>query len=524
MKKILNYNLFLEANLNLIELDKERGGVKRGQVLVNKLKSGQEFHLPDDKEIKINSIKVGDEWLDIDKGISQITTDDKYDSEKAHRFFTKNRNYVPVFQDEKKNQYKLNQLKKTKDFGSKGPGVRVRKFESIQAIFLAIKQAFPEVELTPDNAISFFVAYTNKVKVAGEKLLYIPENIELNQDLIEDFAKDPDWMSTFCKIPNEIWDQEYHIDRKKLYVIYQVGIKEYSPLTVLRSKYRECSLNENFKEIDFSKWCPADIYMCDYQKVNEVMEKIQKTKTIDELTELLDDLFDEDIFIPISLKKVLLDKDILIITNREKEKNLPYFKIEQLYITDVDPDDPNGMKGIGSKALTKSSWRYRDEKLGAESAERIVSFDSSDSSKKQNIDGEVEGSASRHGKISWNAIKRFIEPERKFVPSLPVLSDASDLRRYNIEDLENKVIELTDQIKKQNIRKLVSIKPIRGQNIKGNEGKLISRIQSLEIIQALNELYNHNIFYAHRVMTKIMRYALSIKTDKFTSPRYLRVI
>jgi hypothetical protein len=105
------------------------------------------------------------------------------------------------------------------------------------------------------------------------------------------------------------------------------------------------------------------------------------------------------------------------------------------------------------------------------------------------------------------------------------LIDASELKNSSIEELELLAKSLIEEIRTQNTSKIVKVKPIaRGSDITGNEGKLISRIQSLQIIQALNEVYRHNRRDANEIMTKIMRYALSIQTDKFDTPRYLRVI
>jgi len=519
MLKLLKYDKFLEANLSLPELDKVRDGQLRGQVLVNKLKDGQELTTQDGEKIKIQSMKVdGDEWNDVQSGVEEFTTDGNYDPDKAKKYFKRGRGYRTVFQDEDSTEWELDQLKKTKDFGSSGSGVRVRQFESIQAIFLAIKQANPEVKLEPENAVDFFKEYIRKTQSLEKDLIFIPENIKITESLIEEFVNDSDWIDTFCRIPNEIWEQDYHIDKNNLYMIYQLGYSNPSPVSIVKNQYRKFAHNEGFRDIDFSKWCPADIFMVDFNEVNEVMKKLSQTDSISSLTKTCDNLFDAGIFIPLSLKKVRREKQIHIITNKEKERNLPNFKITGLSIG-------SDMKGIGSKISTKSYWRYRDDKFREEQSKRDVSLDSSDSSKKQNIDGEVEGSASRHGKISWNAIKRFIESYRSAYPNITPLIDASELKKSSVEELELLTQSLINEIKTQNTAKIVKVKPIiRGRDIRGNEGKLISRIQSLQIIQALNEVYRHNRRDANEIMTKIMRYALSIQTDKFETPRYLRVI
>jgi len=518
MGKLLKYDKFLEANLSLPELDKVTDGQLRGQVLVNKLKGGQELTTQDDEKVKIQSMKVDDEWNDVESGVEEFTTNGDYNPDKAKNYFKRGRGYRAVFQDEDSTEWKLDQLKKTKDFGSSGPGVRVRQFESIQAIFLAIKQGNPEIELEPENAVDCFKDYVKQIQSAGKGLIFIPENVKITESLIEKFTEDEDWIDTFCRIPNEIWKQDYHIDKNNLYMIFQTGYSNPSPVTVVKNQYRKFAQKEGFRDIDFSKWCPADIFMVGFNGVNEVMEKLSQTNSIESLTKLCDELFDAGIFIPLSLKKVRKESKIIIITNKEKERSLPIFRITELSIG-------SDMKGIGSKISTKSYWRYRDDKFREDQANRNVSLDSSDSSKKQNIDGEVEGSASRHGKISWNAIKRFIESYRKEYPNITPLIDASELKKSTIEELELIAQSLINEIKTQNTSKIVTVRPIiRGRDIRGNEGKLMSRIQSLQIIQALNEIYRHNRRDANELMTKIMRYALSIQTDKFETPRYLRVI
>jgi len=72
---------------------------------------------------------------------------------------------------------------------------------------------------------------------------------------------------------------------------------------------------------------------------------------------------------------------------------------------------------------------------------------------------------------------------------------------------------------------MISVSPIqRGSDISSSENKLISRIQSLQVVIALSQIYNIDQELANRTITKILRYALSIQTDKFNTPRYLRVI
>lgn len=72
---------------------------------------------------------------------------------------------------------------------------------------------------------------------------------------------------------------------------------------------------------------------------------------------------------------------------------------------------------------------------------------------------------------------------------------------------------------------LVSIVPAtRASDISGSENKLISKLQSLQIVLAIMQLFIIDKEIGNGVVTKMMRYALSIQNDSFTTLRYLRVI
>ena len=105
------------------------------------------------------------------------------------------------------------------------------------------------------------------------------------------------------------------------------------------------------------------------------------------------------------------------------------------------------------------------------------------------------------------------------------MSNASELKKKSIEELEENYRILILSIRQEDIKNMVLIKELkRGSDISGNEGKLMSRIQSLEVIRALNQIYQKDKNISNKVITNIMRYALSIQTDKFQTPRYLRII
>ena len=75
----------------------------------------------------------------------------------------------------------------------------------------------------------------------------------------------------------------------------------------------------------------------------------------------------------------------------------------------------------------------------------------------------------------------------------------------------DKVIKYTDLSKTEE----------EDSNIKN---KLISKLQSLQILVSIAKIYKVSPMLGNDVMTKIMRHALSIQTSDFDTPRYLRVI
>lgn len=510
-----SYKEFLEAHLTLAELGKVRRDDIRGNILIKKLKDHDPLTLNTGGEVKIDKMKDGGEWSDIDdETIGQITDDEgNYDPDKAGGYFAKGVRYQKVLKDDKGDDYQLNQLKKTTEFGSSGAGRLIRQFETVQAIFLAIKQSNYTEMLTPDNLLEFYQKYVEDSK--NQRLLFTPDNVKINRELIDDFIEDDDWVTTFCKISNEMWKDDTHLDRSKKYAIYQLGYKGKSPINTLLEKYKSLSKKGEFTDINFAKWCPADVFLIEHQSVDKINDEILNCDSIDVLTSLCDEIFDARLFIPISLKKISKSGKLLIITNKEKEKELPNFYIRKFMIG-------SDLRGIGSKIKTSSVWKYRDRKDAA-SKRRNMNFDSSDTGKPLNVDGEVEGSTSRHGKISFRSTKRIIDAYRVHAPDMTELQEYDELSELPDDLLEN-MIEDIIEIMADNQKYVEAVPLRRGRDIKGNSNKLISRLQSLQIVLAMMELKEVDTHLANECVTKLMRYALSIQTDKFDTPRYLRIL
>jgi len=516
MSNITNFTLFNEAFLNLNQLSQIREGRVRGNILIDKLKTQEGLKVGGKFLIVDKMLDDSENWIEIEESIKLITDlDGNYDIDKAEKYFKAKGRFRKTFKTEDGIEFAINQVEKTADFGSKGAGVKIKEFETIQCIFLGIKQAYPNVNLNDVNMVSFYKKYIQMIRETGQSLIKTHEKIDLSLELFDEFYSDFNWLYTFYKIPNRIWRSNL-IDKNQLYYILHVGYKgQDSPYINLNNKFKEFAKKEGFTDINFTKWCPADAYLCALNEMNTVNEKINQTGSISEMTALVDEFFDNKILIPISLKKLAEGSEFKIIINREVDKELPDFKISAFKIG-------SDLKGIGSKIDTYSEWKYRNNK-NVDTKKRTLNLDSSDTSKKMDIDAEVEGSSSRHGKISFKGLKRIIEDVN--LSEIIKLQSSEELRKLTVEELKNLVTSLTEMGKSTIKPDMISVSPIqRGSDISSSENKLISRIQSLQVVIALSQIYNINQELANKTITKILRYALSIQTDKFDTPRYLRVI
>jgi len=474
---ILNFSEFInETKLNLGELDKPINGKLRGDILINKLKNKEPLSTDNGNKV-IDKIKDDENWVEVEDGLDNLTNNGNYDSRKAKSYFTKKNKYINTFKDINDDEYKLNQFNKTTEFGSKGPGRLTKKIESLQCIFLAIKQDNPNILLSFNNMFKLYEKVVEDNSLDDK--VFLPNDIKIDLDLVDDFSIDNNWSYTFSKVPNRLWsfldeNGNYIINRNIKYKIFHVGYKEKtSPYININKKYKEFI---NSREIDFNKYCPADVYMVDEDSIIEINKNILKTENIIELTNLLDSLFDDRKLIPISLKKIIKPSDFKIIINKEIGKDLPFFFIDK-YIIGCD------FKGIGSKIETTSIWKHKMDK-NVDSKKRTINFDSSDTSKSQNVDGEVEGSSSRHGKISFNWIKRILDPF--CIGDIDNIQGYNELKNNSLDELRSLVIKFTskiNKIKNDHPNKNIIIREvIRGVDISNDKNKLISRIQSLQII------------------------------------------
>ena len=542
--KVLKYKKFLETVLSLPLLRSEKNDKPRGEELVKVLKSDKPILTldKDGSEIEIDNSK------DV---VKSITTNGKYDSGDASDFFKKGSRYQPVFKTTKEDgevvSVELNKIKKDSNFGSGGAGVLTRSYEFIQCIFLAHKLAYPNVPLTKENIIVLLNKYNENELLLKKrfKLFLTNDNSIITSTLIEGLSMDPNWMATFIDVTNDLYDfssrnRRFFNSRNVYYICHISNTDIINPVVYLKSAYKVLLKRDviNNEKIDFSKYCPADVYVVREDKVVEINEGIKsiidnEESKINTLTDYINDVFSKRFMIPISLKKVGAKIDdnrtFNIIVNNEVERTLPEFELEDFMISsDVD-------KGIVSKILTKSTWKDLKGNVIDNNINRKLGIDSSNTSNKLNVDGEVEGTYSRHGKISFNSMSNIIDKYRSvsslqnLIKGEQVLNRYSELEELTVKELRKQIIQLNSILNTLEHKNLINVSYIGGRDISKSgehqkKNKLISKLQSLQIVYAIAQIYIYDKDIAKQVVTKIMRYALSIETSKFITPRYIRII
>ncbi len=127
----------------------------------------------------------------------------------------------------------------------------------------------------------------------------------------------------------------------------------------------------------------------------------------------------------------------------------------------------SNLKGIGSKIETTSIWKHKLNK-DVDIKKRVINFDSSDTSKLLNIDGEIEGSSSKHGKISFGWIKKILSSSCEKL-NIDNIQEYVYFKNSNIEELRDLTLDLINKIeliKKGNPDKNINIREIRKRYIK----------------------------------------------------------
>ena len=562
-KKIYGFDKFFEKGLTLTDLTGSSVDGKRGDTLVRKLKNKEKIRLNNGELVDIEQMKDPDidgTWQDADIASDNMLDDSgKFDIVKATDYLKNTKkskaarvnSYVKVFKDtDTDEEYTIGDFQKDRDFGSTGAGVRIREHESIQMMFLAKRIQenvdFPAPKMTKKIVKDRITKQMKEVKIyeypeirdilesfknqtnfkIGNTTLYPAPGFKLTDDMFNHYCDDQSWLSTFCNVPNKLCGQKDQSNNLVLspnikYTIFHVAYKgSESTSNVIFKKYKVLSKGH---AVDFSKYCPADIYVVDSNSVETLNKGIESCKDIFELNSFLNDSFRDRQIIPISLKRVgPSPNSATLIVNAEDNMELPTFKVSSFKLSkDME-------KGIGSKIMTNSEWINNGEKI---ERQRNLTMDSPNTGKNSNIDGEIDGVWARHGKVSFAWIKKFIEESTLYhnnVEDAGRIMEWQQLVGYSVDELRKILGDLQKDLIDLKSEMNISIDyDLAGREIKGNiEKKLISKIQSLQIIKALAVIDKNDKSKKEvdRIVSNMLLYALSIQNPGFSSPKYVRVI
>lgn len=562
-KKIYGFDKFFEKGLTLTDLNAPAPNGKRGDTLVRKLKNKEKIRLTNGELIDIEQMKDPDidgPWQAADVATDNILDDSgKFDIMKATDYLKNTKkskaaranSYVKVFRDDDTDtEYTLSDFQKDSDFGSTGAGVRIKEHESIQMLFLAkrIQQGvnYPEPKMTLVNVRDRKTKEIKEVKVyeypeikevletfvgtasfdkIGNTTVRVAPGFKLTDAMFDHYCDDQSWLSTFCNVPDRLCSQ---IDKSNnlvlspniKYTIFHVSYKGLdSTPNIIFNQFKTLSKGQN---VEFSKYCPADIYIVDTNSNAKINADIKSCKDILELSTYLTDSFNDRQIIPVSLKRVgPSPNSATLIVNAEEGMELPSFEVSSFRIS----KDMN--KGIGSKIMTNSEWIHNGKKIDRQ---RNLTMDSPNTGKNSNIDGEIDGVWARHGKVSLLWIKKFIEESNLYhrIDEVGKIMEWQELAKLDLDELKELLKEI--ELDLADLKSEINIRidyDLAGREIKGNvEKKLISKIQSLQIIRALAVIdkYDRSRKEVNRIVSNMLLYALSIQNPGFSSPKYIRVI
>lgn len=498
---------FYEANIDLKELEKtSKSGDLRGDVLVRKMNDEDDFTFKPKGSISNKITKVSNP----DEIVPNITDDGKYDPDKAKVFFKSGSRYKKVIKGENGQNYQLNDIEKNSEFGSSGGSSLgskdTRIVECIQCLFLALRQIKGEESLTESSIDELF----DGDEIITEVLNKVKLPININKETIENYSIT--WLKSFVNTANALFEirpiytqdksrDDNALSRRKNYIFYQIGYKD-GLTKLINDKYRSFSETTG---IPIAKWTPSDIWAVQSTQYSIVISRISETKNINELNDLVDLLFDQKILRGVSLKKLKqIEKtsDVKLVLN--KVTPVPKYEFEKV-ITSKNPLGSIGIRIIAnqiSEIESENKTEYMD----------LRSFSGPDSI--SDVSGEVIGESARHGKVGLSRINSSIQKISELKSkSLPIVLTKNDLEYWTDDKLKREIIRLNRLISKL------------GESI-GNKqsvylrSRMISKYQSLcfaEILYTYPE-------YANEIIQTIFYYAMSISNDKFTSPKYIRIV
>jgi hypothetical protein len=507
--KVYKLSELNESNLNLQELSKRsREGGLRGDVLVKKLSNQEPITTDITGDIKDIQVTNSEEVVD-----AITDPSGKYNPEEGEEFFKLGRNYDDVIEGDDDKTYRLNDIKKTTDYGSsQGTSLgtlATREVETIQCLILAYRQkkdadlTHSDIDTLLDMSEAVFKGYVS----------YVSSSVELTQDILSKYC--PDWTSTFIKTANALYqrririsetNKEAEILKKRItYRFYQISSKE-GICGAIKNAFNKFQTEDD--KPNLSKWNPADVWAVDMNSEEEIIREINNHQSITGLNSIVDAYFDGRKLLGISLKKIPEDQQIKLVIN--KMTRPPKYEFVSIKLAE-DPFSTSSLR----IAAQRRSFAFGD-------VIEYMTVRSFAGSKVENISGEVAGKSARQGKISLTKINEILfKCTGEVVPTIGEIGEWSDKQlRDEIEAINNLIS-----------RKYGNINPT-GRKYQPSRARLTSKYQALYLAWILlenDEKVNDDDGgrKIDQAIEQIFHYALSIRFGPKKSertPKYVRVI
>lgn len=505
--------LLTKQRLTIPELNKDE---KRWKTLVHKLKHDPFFLSETKGEVMV---------LNTRELLEHLTIDGKHiNMDSAKNFLKPSNKYAPVFVTNK-GRYKLNEFRKTKEFGG-GTGaslgtVYARIYETIQAMFFSLRQHLErEVDMN-----DLHILYETVVGLRGDDMSYfssksfsaIIDYYRSNKEIKEEdlhYFEERGWIYTFIKIANEFYRE---LAQDKKYIFYQAYYDKGLAKTI-HEAYKRCIKNVNEKNnmhINVSRWNPSDIWAVRKDMEETVKNELDSVGSITELNVIMDSLFDKKMLVGISLKKILFGHDIQLIINKTLQTNFVY----DYSATSIGPFDKLTVR-VHSRSY---SWlgKKRHEMLDA----RIYT-----GKEQSNMFLEIRGSSSKYGKASLTYVNSVLQSL-----GIRAIPRHSEIEMSNSK-LRSEIIKLHQGI--QGLRKTGTLD---GRfNIIDTRSKLISKYQALLFVEILERykkkplkngilsrmlfLFSKKNSITNHIVREIFYYAYSMGDESlFDNAKYFRI-
>ncbi len=422
-------NRMSEVSLNPGELRKDRTP-NRAEVFLKKIENDEEFELMDG---------------------SMVIIDKEQSADSIQKLKNKDFNKL-IFIDTTGKQLKLNQFKKTEEFGAGsgagGGSVDTRIMESAHCFGLAIAYYIKGGKITKDDLIR------ENFEQAQPHV-----DVDATIDEIEEFLeRKPLWYESTSKSINKIYDLfpnnnfKFHRGSEQVKTIY--------------TAWQTAKQKEELKLMD-DKWNPADIWL-----ISPKVSEFTFSNDLSVLNGSIANLFCDGELIGISLKMVGKKADAKAEIYNGEGCNIFEYKYE------------------GYKTTSKSSTVEIQYNGGAITC-RNFSVETGWST-------EIKGKAAQGGKCGHGGVNDILKINN--LTLLPLQKDTLNAFKINDEEYYNKLFYLFDRfvedINDKDFKKLYDEKPLSWKT---------SNFMGLEFLSRLED----NPEQADEVLNDIMRYASS---------------